>query len=129
MLAKKTINWTTPLKADKKLHSLKQAMQAAGWHGPAACCRAINTKGESMQPMMKKVSIIRFAVLACIALALSAAAVSRAQAQDATAPSSADLAKRIDDLEKELTALKSQMAAPPPAAAPAPAPAAAAVPA
>jgi hypothetical protein len=76
--------------------------------------------------MMKKASIIRCAVLACIALALSAAAVSRAQAQDATAPSSADLAKRIDDLEKELAALKSQVAATPPAPAPAPAPAAAA---
>ncbi len=80
-----------------------------------------------MQPMMKRASIIRFAVFASIAAALSVTAVSRAQAQaDATAPSSADLAKRIDDLEKELTALKSQMAAPAPAPAATPAPAAAA---
>jgi hypothetical protein len=82
--------------------------------------------------MMKKDSIIRLAVFVSLSVALSLAAVSRADAQtDASPPS--DLAKRVDDLEKELTALKSQLAAQqtaaPAAAAPAPAAAAAAVPA
>jgi len=84
----------------------------------------------------KKDSISHLAVLAILAGGL-AFAVSPAQAQDAapaaaatpapdaTQPSPADLAKRIDDLEKELAALKTQVAAQP-APAPAPAPAAAA---
>jgi len=79
--------------------------------------------------MMKKNSIIRLVVFAAIAIGLPVATVCRTQAQtDATQPSPADLAKRIDDLEKELAALKSQMAAAP-AAAPAPAAAAAPAPA
>ena len=77
--------------------------------------------------MMKKNSIIRLVVFASIAIGLPVATVCRMQAQaDAAQPSPADLAKRIDDLEKELAALKSQMAAAPAAA---PAPAAAATPA
>jgi Putative beta-barrel porin-2, OmpL-like. bbp2 len=79
-----------------------------------------------MRFMMKRASIIRLAVFAAIAFGLPLATVSVSAAQDA-APSSADLAKRIDELEKELAALKSQVAAQPaPAAAvtsaPAPAP-------
>jgi Putative beta-barrel porin-2, OmpL-like. bbp2 len=74
-----------------------------------------------MRFMMKRASIIRLAVFAAIAFGLPLATVSVCAAQDA-APSSADLAKRIDELEKELAALKSQVAAQP-------APAAAAVPA
>jgi hypothetical protein len=67
--------------------------------------------------MMKKASIIRFALFALVAMSLSLATVSGAHAQDAN---QADLAKRVEDLEKELAALKSQMAAAPaPAAAPA----------
>jgi hypothetical protein len=71
----------------------------------------------------KKDSISHLAILAIIAGCL-AFAVTPAQAQDATQPSPADLAKRIDDLEKQLADLKSQVAAAP-APAPAPAPAAA----
>jgi hypothetical protein len=72
--------------------------------------------------MMKKDYISHLAVFLIIAGCL-AFAVTPAQAQDATQPSPADLAKRIDDLEKQLADLKSQVAATP---APAPAPAAAA---
>jgi hypothetical protein len=78
--------------------------------------------------MMKKDSAVRLTMFALLAISLAFATVCRAQAQtqtDASQPSAADLAKRIDDLEKELDALKSQMAAQPAAAAPA-APAAAA---
>jgi hypothetical protein len=77
--------------------------------------------------MMKKVPIIRFAVYASIALALTIESIPVCSAQtDTSSPTSADLAKRIDDLEKELAALKSQVAAQP---TPAAAPAAAAAPA
>ncbi len=76
-----------------------------------------------MRSMKTKASISHIAVLALIAGCL-AFAVTPVQAQDSQ-PSSADLAKRIDDLETELAALKAQVAATP---APAPAPAAAAVP-
>jgi len=76
--------------------------------------------------MMKKDSAIRLTMFALLAISLAFATVSRAHAQtDASQPSAADLAKRVDDLEKELAALKSQVAAQP-AAAPASAPAAAA---
>jgi hypothetical protein len=81
-----------------------------------------------MRSMMKKDSAVRLTMFALLAISLAFATVCRAQAQtqtDASQPSAADLAKRIDDLEKELDALKSQMAAQPAAAAPA-APAAAA---
>src|SRR5450631_3638736 len=74
--------------------------------------------------LKKKDSISHLAILALIAGCL-AFAVTPAQAQDATQPSPADLAKRIDDLEKQLADLKSQVAAAP-APAPAPAPVAAA---
>jgi hypothetical protein len=71
--------------------------------------------------MMKKDSAIRLTMFALLAISLAFATVSRAHAQsDASQPSAADLARRIDDLEKELAALKSQVAAQP-AAAPAPA--------
>jgi Putative beta-barrel porin-2, OmpL-like. bbp2 len=69
-----------------------------------------------MRFMMKRASIIRLAVFAAIAFGLPLATVSVCAAQDA-APSSADLAKRIDELEKELAALKSQVAAQPAPAA------------
>jgi Putative beta-barrel porin-2, OmpL-like. bbp2 len=88
---------------------------------------------------MKKDSITHLAILATIVAGLAfagnpaqaqdtAAPAAAAPAADATPPSTTDLEKRIDELEKELTALKSQVAAPAPAAAaPAsPAPAAAA---
>jgi len=83
--------------------------------------------------MMKKDSAVRLTMFALLAISLAFATVCRAQAQtqtDASQPSAADLAKRIDDLEKELDALKSQMAAQPAAAAAtsAPAPAAPAAP-
>ena len=70
--------------------------------------------------MMKKDSAVRLTMFALLAISLAFATVCRAQAQtDASQLSAADLAKRIDDLEKELDALKSQMAAQPAAAAPA----------
>ncbi|HUK26225.1 MAG TPA: porin [Terriglobales bacterium] len=50
----------------------------------------------------------------------------RSAAQDAAAPSNADLAQRISDLEKQLMDLKAQLAEQKSAAAPAPAPAASA---
>src|ERR1700686_3494683 len=88
---------------------------------------------------MKKDSITHLAILATIVAGLafagnpaqaqdSAAPAAAAPAADATPPSTTDLEKRIDELEKKLTAPKSQGPAPPPAAAaPAsPAPAAAA---
>ena len=87
-----------------------------------------------MRSMMKKDSAVRLTMFALLAISLAFATVCRAQAQtqtDASQPSAADLAKRIDDLEKELDALKSQMAAQPAAAAAAtsaPAPAAPAAP-
>ena len=73
-----------------------------------------------MRFMMKRASIIRLAVFAAIAFGLPLATVSVCAAQD-TAPSSADLAKRIDELEKELAALKSHVTAQPEPAAAAPA--------
>lgn len=77
--------------------------------------------------MMKRYSLFHFLLFAVIAVGLTAVTLGRAQAQnDTTQPTSADLAKRIDDLEKELAALKSQVAAQS-AAAPAATPAAAAV--
>jgi len=86
--------------------------------------------------MMKQVGIIRFAGIAAMAMSLAVATSDLAWAQDASQAPSADLAKRVDDLEKELATLKSQLAAsqsatpaPAPAAAAAPAPAAAAAPA
>lgn len=76
-----------------------------------------------MQAMMKQVSAIRFSAYAAMAMTLALAITVSAQAQtDASQPTSADLAKRVDDLEKELAAVKAQMAATPapaPAAAPA----------
>src|ERR1700690_928117 len=76
-----------------------------------------------MKAMMKQVSAIRFSAYAAMAMTLALAITVSAQAQtDASQPTSADLAKRVDDLEKELAAVKAQMAATPapaPAAAPA----------
>src|ERR1700690_574883 len=76
-----------------------------------------------MKAMMKQVSAIRFSAYAAMAMTLALAITVSAQAQtDASQPTSADLAKRVDDLEKELAAVKAQMAATPapaPGAAPA----------
>jgi hypothetical protein len=78
-----------------------------------------------MQSMMKRSSVVRVVMLASATLTLWWAGAPCSFAQDT---SQADLAKRVDDLEKELAALKSQMAATP-AAAPAAASAAVSTPA
>ena len=79
---------------------------------------------------MKSASIVRYvATLAMVAgLSFVATPVTLAQTStDTTPPSSADLAKRVDDLEKQLMDLKAQLAAQKPAETPAsgPVPAAA----
>ena len=79
---------------------------------------------------MKKDSVTRLAILATIVAGFAfavtptqaqdtAAPAAAAPAADTTPPSTTDLEKRIDELEKELTALKSQVA-PAPAAPAAP---------
>ena len=74
---------------------------------------------------MKSASIVRYlATVAMIAgLSFVATPITVAQTSTDTAqPTSADLAKRVDDLEKQLNDLKAQLAAQKPAEAPAPAP-------
>ena len=61
-----------------------------------------------------------------IVLSLAVFQPCRSAAQDAAAPSNADLAQRVSDLEKQLMDLKAQLAEQKSAAAPAPAPAASA---
>ncbi len=80
---------------------------------------------------MTKDCVVRFVAFAVLALGVALSTVHRVEAQtDTSQPSSADLAKRIDDLEKELAALKSQVAAEPaPAASATPAAAATSAPA
>jgi Putative beta-barrel porin-2, OmpL-like. bbp2 len=81
---------------------------------------------------MKSASIVRYVATVAMIAGLSFVATPITVAQtstDTTQPTSADLAKRVDDLEKQLNDLKAQLAAQKPAEAPAPAPAAAAAPA